>query len=129
MACVKMVPRQESNDGLKPAWILDFGFFDLKSTVKNTVIFQSVPIGALSACSSGVAYFLLSVAFRRFCVSISPRAILLILARACVPFGKLARPRLAPRHVVDPAHFGQLGIQRLGQLPQLRPVPALPGVT
>ena len=33
-----------------------------------------------------------------------------------------------PRHVVDPAHFGQLGIQRLGQLPQLRPVPALPGI-
>jgi hypothetical protein len=33
-----------------------------------------------------------------------------------------------PRHVVDAAHLCQLGIQRLGQLPQLRPVPALPGV-
>ena len=29
------------------------------------------------------------------------------LARVRVLFGKLARPRLAPRHVVDPAHFGQ----------------------
>ena len=47
--------RQEPNEGLKPAWILDFGFFDLKSTVKSTVIFQSVPIRALSACSSCVA--------------------------------------------------------------------------
>ena len=51
------------------------------------------------------------------------------LARVRVLFGKLARPRLAPRHVVDPAHIGQLGIQRLGQLSQLRTVPALPGVT
>ena len=51
------------------------------------------------------------------------------LARVRVVFGKLARPRLAPRHVVDPAHIGQLGIQRLGQLSQLRTVPALPGVT
>ena len=47
--------RQESNDGLKPAWILEFRFFDLKSTVKSTVIFQSVSIRALSACSSCVA--------------------------------------------------------------------------
>ena len=40
-----------------------------------------------------------------------------------------AAPHLSPpRHVVDPAHFGQLGIQRLGQLPQFGPVPALPGV-
>lgn len=47
------------------------------------------------------------------------------------PFGvrqTLNAPLSTPRHVVDPAHFGQLGIQRLGQLPQLRPVPALPGV-
>ena len=41
------------------------------------------PICALKTCSSCVAYFLLSVAFCRFCVPISPR------------------------HVVDPAHFGQ----------------------
>ena len=57
-----------------------------------------------------------------------PRAMFLILVRACVLFGKLARPRLAPRHVVDPAHFRQLGIQSVGQLSQLRPVPALPGI-
>jgi len=37
-------------------------------------------------------------------------------------------PRSTPRQLVDPAHFGQLGIQRLGQLPQLRPVSALPGI-
>ena len=57
-----------------------------------------------------------------------PRAMFLILARACVLFGKLPRPRLAPRQLVNPSHLCQLGIQRLGQLSQLRPVSALPGV-
>lgn len=37
-------PRQESNVGLKTAWMLGFRFIFLKSTVKSTVIFKSVPV-------------------------------------------------------------------------------------
>lgn len=47
-------------------------------------------IYAIKTCSSCVAYFLPSVAFSQFC------------------------PPSAPRHVIDPAHIGQLGTQRLG---------------
>ena len=41
---------------------------------------------------------------------------------------RINRPASGQRHAIEAPHLGQLGVQLLGQLPQLRPVPALPGV-